>query len=139
MKVNKSKLTCRKSVPDQLAAVGIDHKKLLVTYIQDIFEDIDIAEELESIASKWVSAVEEKTNSKGVSFSELLDTVNGAGYMEAIPEQLVSDLREVVGGTAFQGRAFKKALSKREGFSEDVWVSNSDVATTKKEEESPFD
>ena len=132
----KGKLTCKGKVPEQLSAVGVDHKKLHNTTIGGI--DTDVSELMEQVADAVIAEVVEQTNKSGVDFGELLDRVNGAGYMDNWKAQIIRLATEAVHGTAAQGWAFKHTVAEAGGFDVDLFNSQiSDKASV--EVESEFD
>ena len=131
----KGKLTCKGKVPEQLAAVGVDHKKLYNTTIGAL--EVDVADLMAEAAARVVAAVNEQTNKSGVAFGELMDKVNGEGYMQAWEAQMAKMANDALQGTAAQGWAFKNLVAETNGF--DVDLFNSQVTAVAVDVESDFD
>jgi hypothetical protein len=134
----KGKLTCKGKVGDQLAAVGVDHKKLHNTTIGGI--KVDVSDLMEEAAQRVIDAVNENTNKNGVPFGEILDSenCNGIGYMDAWKAQMIEMASTALQGTAAQGWAFKNVVASANGFDVDLFNSQA-TATTDVDAETEFD
>ena len=132
----KGKLTCKGKVPEQLAAVGVDHALLHNTTIGGL--DVDVSDLMREAAERVVDAVTDKTNKSGVSFSELLDKVNGEGYMDEWAKVAAAMATTALLGTAAQGWAFKNVVALAGGFDVDLFNSQASAKATA-ETESDFD
>jgi len=132
----KGKLTCKGKVPEQLASVGVDHKKLHNTTIGGI--DVDVSDLMAEASKRVIDAVNELHNKNGVPFGELMDVANGAGYMESWEAQMAEMATTALQGTAAQGWAFKNLVASTNGFSPDLFNSQA-TATSTTEVESDFD
>lgn len=135
-KPTKGKLTCKGNVPAQLASVEIDHKKLFHTTIGGI--EVDVSDLMEEAAQRVIDAVAELTNKKDESYSILMDRANGAGYMEEWKACMAEMATTALCGTACQGWGFKNLVAKTNGFSPDLFNSQTG-AKADVEVESDFD
>ena len=132
----KSKLTCKGKVPEQLSSVGVDHKGLFNHTIAGL--DVDVSDLMETAAQRVIDAVNATTNKNGVPYGELLDKVNGVGYMEQWAVTAAEMAMVALLGTAAQGWAYKHVVANAEGF--DVDLFNSAVTgAVKVDVESDFD
>lgn len=120
-KPTKGKLTCKGKVPEQLASVEIDHKKLFHTTISGI--EVDVSDLMEAAAQRVIDAVQELTNKKGVSYYDLMDVANGDGYMEEWKAVMATMATDALRGTAAQGWGFKNLVAKTNGFDPDLFNS----------------
>lgn len=111
------KLTQKGDVSDKLRAKGVQSPESIRHFVIELdVSDIEGAQEaIAELAQGVIMALEGKTNSQGVSYTELLDSerANGEGYVEAYEAELVKVLTKALTGTAAQGNAFRQAMVNR--------------------------
>ena len=105
-----SKLTCKGNVPSKLEAKGLEPSTLINHVVSFDKDDVDISAEVQSIAGKVVARIASETTSKGDSYADIFDAVNGDGYMAALEARIAHDLAELATSTAPQTRAYKDTL-----------------------------
>ena len=136
-----SKLTLKGDTPEKVAAKGID-PATLENYTASLIVDgaslVDIKKEASAIGKKVVDFLASQKTGSGVSFAEVFDSVNGAGYMANLAERIAHDVEELALGTAPQTRAYKDTLCANTALEATDFVSTKGKSGTTTAKANPF-